>query len=71
MPALFEMYHIYAVLSKIGSMGGDHPPLNPLPSREGKEKDMVLSREGKEGKLIPSSEWKGREVLLSRDGKES
>jgi hypothetical protein len=25
-----------------------HPPLNPLPSREGKEREKLQSREGKE-----------------------
>ena len=33
---------------RINCLSHSHPPLNPLPSREGKEKDKLPSREGKE-----------------------
>jgi len=40
-----------------------HPPLNPLPSREGIKREKFPSREGKERKEFPSKEGKEREIL--------
>jgi len=34
-----------------------HPPLFPLPSREGKEGREVPSKEGKEREILPSRDW--------------
>ena len=47
-----------------------HPPLNPLPSREGKREGRPTSREGKEKERLPSREGKAEERFPSREGKE-
>ena len=45
-----------------------HPPLNPLPSREGKER---CSRQGRgKREKFPSKEGKEKERLQSREGEE-
>jgi len=46
-----------------------HPPLNPLPSREGKREERPTLREGKAEERFPSREGKERERLPPREGK--
>jgi len=58
------------VLEKIRISCLSHPPLNPLPSREGKEKDRLPSREGKKEGRLTSREGKEKDKLPSREGKE-
>jgi len=44
-----------------------HPPLNPLPSREGKERERFQSREQK--KKRDCNKWRAKkEKLTSREG---
>ena len=45
-----------------------HPPLNPLPSREGKERKELPSKEGKKREKFPLKEGEERERLPSREG---
>jgi len=41
------LQNINEVLAVIRENCLSHPPLNPLPSREGRQKEMLPSREGK------------------------
>ena len=45
---------------RINCLSRSHPPLNPLPSREGKEKEISPSREGKEKRNLSPKEGKER-----------
>jgi very-short-patch-repair endonuclease len=46
-----------------------HPPLNPLPSREGKREERLTSREGKREERLKLREGKREERLKLREGK--
>ncbi|MBN1228092.1 MAG: endonuclease domain-containing protein [Deltaproteobacteria bacterium] len=53
---------------RINCLSHSHPPLNPLPSREGKKEGRPTSREGKEKDSLPSREGKTEERFSPREG---
>jgi len=68
------LQNINGVLAVIRENYLSHPPLNPLPSREGRQKEMLPSREGKVthfclcGHADRSREGRQAEMLPSRRG---